>query len=300
MDRAAVKASTLDAESFLGYLRCGPEMRDLVALWPLCPDRLTRALDAAGVIVDDREAIEVWVRLDEQLAAAERRRIDVEDHPAIIDAATAAALAPEPGLHVDEDLVDLLPLLELAEDLARRSPGRRLTVERHPGDAIGVRGYFTRSSYAALVVLDAALEGQELVEVWAHELAHGLDPDLDGVDGLGIEAFAEALAPLLLEVEPGTVAEAGFLVARALEEASGCRRSRPTSGSVGGVLRWALADAGVVVVAVPETVAACGHRARDAGRASSPAQGEGHHAGCSLASVPGPVEPIRGESRDGP
>ena len=291
----------IDGAAFLAYLRCGPNVEDLLELWPLRPDRLARALEAAGVVVDEPQAIKVWVRLDEQLAAAELRRIDVEEHPAIVAAALSAAVTPEPGLHVDEELAGRLPLLELAKDLARRSPCHRLAVERTSAGALGARGYFNRSPYAAVIVLADNLDGQELAEVFAHELAHGLDPDLHGIDGLGLEAFAEALWPLLLEAEPRTVAEAGFLVARALEESAGARRTRPASGTVASLLEWALADAGVLVMAVPETVAACSRRARDARRSSSSSSSSARGDGpivrvAPVTGVPGPVGVIRGES----
>lgn len=294
-------ARALDVEAFLARLGCGPNLEDLIELWPIPPDRLGRALAAAGVDLDDDLVRGVWVRVHERVAEVELRRTDLNRAPALLEMGVAAALAPEPGLHVADDLQERLPLLGLAEDLARRSPGGHLAVECRPRTGLGANGWFSRTTRAAVIALADDLEDDELADVFAHELAHALDPDFDGIDPIGLEAFAYELGPMLLEVAPSCVAEAGFLVARALEATAVARRRRPQSGSVVGVVEWALADLGVVVVAQPEAIAACGRRARDAGRAMSPAHGDGRAVRVApVAGVPGPVETIRGESRTSP
>jgi hypothetical protein len=285
-----------DAAAFLrrlagpGLAVPGDDVEALVALWPTSPDRLGTALVSAGVDIDEDQAVEVYLLLDELVIEHRARNIDAGEpwFARTVDALMDIG-ATDAGLLVDEDLLGCLPLLPLARDMARREVSGRLKVELVPAERMGpADGWYTRGSRAGVILLEEALlaEPDRLARVWAHELAHGLDPDLTTVTPAGREAFAEAMAPLLVEHEPATVAEAGFLVARCLEETRPRRRSVPAGRSLVDLLEWALAEAGAWTAGPTLIAAHLGHASgvngKPAGK-SVPASGPEGGSGSSEA-----------------
>jgi len=249
----------LDVDAFLERLGvAGHAVEDLAGAWGErrpTPFRLVLAFAAAGAELDDYQGIRAWVSID--MAVADHQRSQVVGD-AIVDAAFVSHLEHGdlgPGLHIpDEDLARRLPLLDLAEDLARHR-GDRLVVENRAPD--GMWGCITVTPTAgAIVCLDGTLDDDELARTFAHELAHGLDPDdVADVDWRGLEAFADALGAMLLEAEPATVRATVFLVMRALDATAGLRTLKP-DGSLASLLEHVLVEVGARLQTGPELLAA--------------------------------------------
>jgi len=247
-----------DVEAFAGRLRVplgDAGTAALAAMWPVTTDRLASALVDGGLVLEAGELLDVWLVLGELLTEVEVRAVMRADMagPAgdvIFDVALGA---DHDGLQIPEDLAGL-PLMALAVDVARYQPSGRLTVtsRRLAGEA----GLYTRIRSGGVIVLDAGLDDDRRADVWAHELAHALDPLYRDSNVAGAEAFAYLLGPWLLETGPETVAQAGFLVGRALRETAGVRRMSPASSALEDVLNVALA--GVVTPQRDDApVAAC-------------------------------------------
>jgi len=247
----------LDVEAFLDRLGvAGHGVEDLARTWQArrpSPDRLVLAFAAAGVELDDYQGIVAWVAIDQAVADHQRSQV-VGD--AIVDAAFVSHLEHGDlgaGLHVpDEDLARRLPLLDLAEDLARHRGGRLVVENRAPDGLWGCIS--VTPTGGAVVCLDGSLDDVELHKTWAHELGHGLDVD-SGVDWRGSEAFADEMGRLLLEAEPATVKATVFLVMRALEATAPLRAPRPHG--ISSLLELVLAEVGATRRLEPDLLAAC-------------------------------------------
>lgn len=122
----------------------------------------------------------------------------------------------EPGrLHVDPALSDL-PLLDLAEGVARHRGGLRVTVAKL---APGLAGSFNHERRH--VRLDVDQGGRE---AWPHELAHALDPALPRHQDIPAdEAFADRLAVLLDQHRPDSVEKAQLHIAACLDQGTPTR-----------------------------------------------------------------------------
>lgn len=103
-------------------------------------------------------------------------------------------------------LVDLelpeLPLMPLAAELGRRG-GMEVRACSLPPGIPGAISYQHRR-----IELDVAQAGEELAQVWAHELSHWLDPwSYTDHDEEQMERYADDLGALLLRHQPATLAE---------------------------------------------------------------------------------------------
>ncbi len=242
----------LDLDAFLersGVV--GHAVEDLARAWPFTPDRLVLAFGAAGVELSEYQGTVAWVAIDQDVA--DHRRSQALHDTLIVALCETHIDHAElgPGLHVpDEELRRRLPLLELAEDLARRD-GRLIVETVPPG---GLWGCISATRTRGTVIrVDATLADGDLEETFAHELAHGLDPDVVG--WRGSEAFADTLGPMLLEAEPASVKAAAFLVLRALDATASVRAPRP-DGSISALLEQVLTEVGVTAWAGPQLLAA--------------------------------------------
>jgi hypothetical protein len=250
--------SRIDLDAFLGHLGvAGHAVEDLARTWVSPPTlhRVGQAFDAAGVDLDDYQAITAWVALDQAVAEyVERRGFGDAILPDLCDMHVEHADLG-PGLHVpDEELRARLPLVELAEDLARQRGGRLVVGNAAPG---GLWGCYSFTPHRGVVVLlDATLGDTDLAETFGHELGHGLDPGRALVTLLGAEVFADALGPMLLDAKPTTVAAADPLVADALEATAGLRH--PLYLSVARLLEDVLVEVGATPWLEPELLAARG------------------------------------------
>jgi len=140
--------------------------------------------------------------------------LDGRDHATVVEVAGGERR----GLVVDAPLIDRLPLLDLAADVAAHERSGTLVVTA--GSLVGsVAGIATRVSSAALVVIDVDIvDSSDLGDVFAHELSHLLDPaGIHGVPHVEAERFADDLARLLVEHCPASVAAAAPLVAAVLD-----------------------------------------------------------------------------------
>lgn len=196
----------------------------------LTVDRLnhTRALDRAlfdsAPTLDrsERAAVRSWLAH----TATALRRSDDRSNSAGIEVATERALAgldsTRGTLFVAPVFAGRLPMVALASDMGERHPLGRLVVEAAASSELSIEGEKRCeglfSGRRGVVLLAESLAGARLAEVWAHELAHGLDPDLEAVDPVERERFAETLTPLLLRNEPTTVAGARPHITAALAD----------------------------------------------------------------------------------
>jgi hypothetical protein len=240
----------IDAESFVAALagpgrRTGATVDDLADLWPVLPDRLRWAMSEAGADVDEWEALELVVRIGERLAsrAGKQALFDQGAEVTLIYAHSNLRADTRTGLSVDDDLASRLPLLPLAADIAQFMAGGCLRVELVESDQItGLGGCLSETTKGAIILLSAALTEDQLAEMFAHELAHALDPDSRQIDEVRSEAFAEDLAPRLLAELPESRTAAGELVEASLRAIHGFRRAVPTSDSLADLLEWALVE----------------------------------------------------------
>jgi hypothetical protein len=247
----------VDAGAFMATLAgpgrsVAPSVDGLLELWPPAPDRLSRALaDAGGPALDFDQELDVVVLLGEYLADVVAHN-DLLGSPALTDSAFFVVLelgTETEGLVIEPALRDRLPafLVALARDVARHCLSGRLRVaEAVENGLLGLDGMFSRCTPCEVILIERGLDAGLLAEVFAHELAHALDPHMADVDHRGAEAFAEVLTPLLLEHQPETVESAGFLVVRVLDEVQ--RRHVPRPTDLEGILRWVLAEVGAIVV----------------------------------------------------
>jgi len=255
-------SARLDVGAFSARLRLGTGpfsgIEALDAVWPLSPDRLAVALSDAGVLVDDDQAVEVWLVLDEQLAErAYRRQVAHDTGGAILDAGTMAAIEDGAGLILDAGLPDL-PLLALAAEVAETLPQRRLSVRLVPGGMGIAAGCFAaREAVGGLILVDQDLPADEVCQrVWPHELGHALDGEMSRVSTAGAEAFADRLAPLLLEHQPATLTATQPLIEQSLEATRAVRRPAPPPRcGLGELLEWCLCQS-VGREPAPELIAA--------------------------------------------
>jgi hypothetical protein len=293
----------IDAEGFVAAL-AGPgrptdaTVDGLADLWPVLPDRLRWALSAAGADVDEWEALELAVRIGERLSTRAwlRDLFGQGTDDAVLWAHLDLRRESQDGLTVEPaDLLDRLPLVALANDVASRTAGGRLRVELADASRItGLWGCLSKTTRGDVILLSVELSDAQLAEIFAHELAHALDSDSGRIDEFGREAFAEDLAPRLLAELPDSVAAAGELVEASLRAVQGSRRAVPSSDSLADLLEWALAEVCVDWVHL-DLIAA--HRAPGPGVNALPADtsfprpvGEGQPEGSS----PGPAVPASG------
>jgi hypothetical protein len=238
----------IDAAAFMAVLaspgrQCEPTVAALEDLWPVSPDRLGRALTAAGVDVDEDDAVESFLRIDEQLVLESERNRTVSKNPG--QAALIKAAQDDQGaigrLHISWSLLDLLPLIPLARDIAfefkglsvRKVDSARIT----PARGVATPGGLTDR---AVVLLSDDLSPTELPLVWAHELGHLLDFRPWVVAHDRSEAFADDLAWRLLEHEPITMAQAAPLIGEALQATEDLRW--PEAHSLTALLEWSVAE----------------------------------------------------------
>ncbi len=292
---------TIDVERAVKVLGCqGPAVADLAMVWPVRLDRLAYALHETGVDVDERQALEVHARITEHVVEHElalSRRASTLASPGIVD-----SVPPVGALHVAPSLRALLPAwaLALAADIARRYVAAVVIAECSASEMMGCAGMAILQSDRRVVIglSDDFVFDTTRVAVLAHELGHVLDPALPKVGKPGREAFADALAELLVAHEPQTVDRALPLIADALESTIDVRRGSPPILTAGDILLWALADAGVVSswvrdVNPPLSSHPSGGRPRPAGAEGGAPSLLGVPSG--LGHVPGPDSPIHHE-----
>lgn len=130
------------------------------------------------------------------------------------------AIPQAPGLYVDPALPEL-PLLELAHELAEQIGERHhvIAASLPPGAA----GRHTRR---LRIELDLERAGDRLEQIWLHEFGHALD-FLGERPPEQAEDYADELAGLLEEVQPGSLDEAASLCIQAHETVTARERARP-------------------------------------------------------------------------
>lgn len=134
--------------------------------------------------------------------------------PAVaVASAAVSAPAARPGVSLvlahDIELLGL-PLLDLAADIGRRHQRGRLVIV---SATMNAHGCYDHDAGTIGLAIDGHTRWADVVSVWGHELAHGLDPELGSGD-IAQEKFAGQLGPLLVEHEPPSVAAAAPLVDR--------------------------------------------------------------------------------------
>lgn len=205
----------------------------LLALPLATPDRLQWAYGAAGVVLDDVQAFEASVVMTEQLNSARIGVVDRSDMAGIpgdrIFEGVLTLVDATEGLQVDESLPEL-PFLALAAEVACLQPAGRLTI-RSGAEGTGCNGLYSRSKVGGVIVLAVEPVGESLADVFAHELAHAVDPELAAVDSVGREAFASHLGPVMVRRRPSDLSELAPLIAASLEATRG--RRRPASAAQG-------------------------------------------------------------------
>lgn len=218
--------------SALGLTGPAATLDGLLAMPRATPDRLQWAYGTAGVVLDDVQALEASVMMAEQLDSARIRLRDRSDMAGIpgdrIFAGVLGLVDATEGLQVADSLTGL-PFLDLAAEIACLQPAGRLTI-RSGTAGTGCNGLYSRSRIGGVIILASEPTGASLEDVFAHELAHAVDPELTTVDSVGREAFAEHLGPAIVRQRPSDLSELAPLIAAALEATRG--RRRPASASM--------------------------------------------------------------------
>lgn len=190
--------------------------------------------DAAGDRLDRGQAVSVARWLPRAAETTLQVLPIIRDRPAVPDVVQAAAVASAPPKRDGVTLVlahevDLLglPLLDLAADVGRLHARGRLIVGTDWID--GALGHYDGERGSIVLNLEALDGWGAVVSCWAHELGHALDPE-GSEDPAERERFANALGPLLIEYEPGSVAAAGPLVERVRRRPAAILGDLPSPG----------------------------------------------------------------------
>jgi hypothetical protein len=173
------------------------------------PVRDAVAAGATGLDDDEVTAVASW---------AVTTAVDAGRWFSAVDRAPdAPGVAQRPnraGLRIDPDLAAVaLPLRALAFDIARVRGGLDVITAALPAGEPGA--FFDVRASRIVLDLDRFQRRRPLVAVWAHEVAHALDPRLELVSAADQERYAVEGGRRLLaaDPEPTTVATARLLLA---------------------------------------------------------------------------------------